>query len=152
MHTFLIWYQKIEKFLSLTLKFEKTTSKICTASIFFNFLYICITQKNLKRTHHNKCLILVFGPIYDMCGRETEMSLAETGLGASMTIRLTPEDPGNACVLTVTAPKTHLVNVQFVETTSELHRARIFNHTAKNPPCLMTIVSDKWWPIYNAFY
>lgn len=82
----------------------------------------------------------VINNLKELCGPETEITLTEEGENSSVTLLLNPGEE-STCKLKVIAPYTHIVNVQFVESSEEIHRALIINKTVTNPPCMLSMVS-----------
>lgn len=70
-----------------------------------------------------------------------DIALIEGGNAPSKTISLSPETFAAVCKLRVTSPNNHVISMQFVESTVNLHRSLMFNNTERHPPCTMSIVS-----------
>lgn len=93
-------------------------------------------------THY--LFVAAYGLNVNLCGPAQEVALKESNISTVATVSFDPDVPLGLCVLRVTAPSTHLVYLKFVETTTELYRARTFNETSYTPPCPLSIVSLYW--------
>ncbi|RZC41499.1 uncharacterized protein BDFB_001381 [Asbolus verrucosus] len=77
----------------------------------------------------------------ELCGSETEIELTKSGETSTMTVTLSPIEHDSICKLRVTAPKTHVINMQFVEPNAEIQQALMLNHSdAHHPPCVMSLL------------
>lgn len=79
----------------------------------------------------------------DVCGPETEIILTEEGHNSSAIIDLSSANSTSVCRLKVkvVSPMTHIINVQFIESSNEIRRTLMENETVTNPPCLLSMVS-----------
>lgn len=79
-----------------------------------------------------------------MCGELSEVKLEAQGEAASQSVQLTPNDtkPLALCSLKVTAPKSHVVNLQFLEVLDQGQLNETEANKDKKPSCFMSIVSS----------
>jgi len=77
-----------------------------------------------------------------MCGELSEVKLEAQGEAASQSVQLAPNDtkPLALCSLKVTAPKSHVVNLQFLEVLDQVNETEA--NKDKKPSCFMSIVSS----------
>lgn len=82
---------------------------------------------------------LINPPSIDLCGSETNVELTAHGNTSSTIIDLSG-DYENYCKLRITAPKTHAINIQFIESSIEFKKALMSNSSEEeHPPCTMSI-------------
>ncbi|CAH0555981.1 unnamed protein product [Brassicogethes aeneus] len=91
-----------------------------------------------------KIKVAIFYVTYFLClGSELRRSEAVScGNSASKTVSLSQDTFAAVCKLKVSSPENHVISMQFVESSINLHRTLMFNNSERHPPCTMSIVRD----------
>ncbi|KAF5283177.1 hypothetical protein FQR65_LT02689 [Abscondita terminalis] len=71
----------------------------------------------------------------ELCGPESDIKLEPTGAASSITILLNPKDHKKVCRVNITAPSTHVINLQWYEENLEL----LENHQIDSSPCMLSV-------------
>lgn len=77
----------------------------------------------------------------ELCGSNTELSLDANGEGSSLIVHLNANYRKNVCILNVKAPVTHVINVEFIETSSIEDTSKFNNRMHRNSRCILAVVS-----------
>ncbi|KAF2901974.1 hypothetical protein ILUMI_04210 [Ignelater luminosus] len=78
--------------------------------------------------------IFVHCKIIELCDPETLYKLQPLGINSSVTINLNPKDHRRVCRLNITAPNSHVVNLQWKD-----HRELLDSHSSDTSPCPLSI-------------